>query len=258
MEKVRGVVATASITPGTKFMEKLSFDVTHYFAGWSSPEVSLIIRRAGEGEHKIFDFIRKRQKEHSNQTTVIYGLDADLIMLTLNHLHISENMYLYRETPHFIRSIDRTLDPEKLYCIDIPELAASITSEMKCGSSSRNDTHIVHYYILKCYMLGNDYMPHFPSLNIRTSGTETLLEVYRATIGARGMYLTDEDAINWKAFSILIEDLASREMELLTEYARRARMKKTLEMGRDGPPTLDDKIQNLPITNKRRGIIYSA
>ena len=41
----------------------------------------------GEGEHKIFDYIREN-KHINNEKTVIYGLDADLIMLTVNHLCI--------------------------------------------------------------------------------------------------------------------------------------------------------------------------
>ena len=55
----------------------------------------------GEGEHKIFEYIREHASEHADQTTVIYGLDADLIMLCMSHLHISRNIYLYRETPAF-------------------------------------------------------------------------------------------------------------------------------------------------------------
>ena len=51
----------------------------------------------GEGEHKLFQYIR--DIPHFNDTTVIYGLDADLIMLCLNHLSFAKKLYLYRETP---------------------------------------------------------------------------------------------------------------------------------------------------------------
>ena len=51
-----------------------------------------------------------------NTNTIIYGLDADLIMLTLIHTKICENLYLFRETPHFITSIDSNLVPERTLC----------------------------------------------------------------------------------------------------------------------------------------------
>ena len=60
----------------------------------------------GEGEHKIYEYIRTNSEYHKDSTTVIYGLDADLIMLTLNHLKYCNNMFLFRETPHFISHID--------------------------------------------------------------------------------------------------------------------------------------------------------
>ena len=62
----------------------------------------------GEGEHKIFQYIRDNQEKHSKET-VVYGLDADLIMLSINHLRFCPNIYLYRETPHFIRSLNKNL-----------------------------------------------------------------------------------------------------------------------------------------------------
>ena len=40
----------------------------------------------GEGEHKIFKHIRNNKEYHNNTNTIIYGLDADLIMLCLSHL----------------------------------------------------------------------------------------------------------------------------------------------------------------------------
>ena len=54
-------------------------------------------------------------------------------MLSINHLPISQNIYLFRETPHFIKSINSELEPDESYIIDIPELAKIITLDMNNG-----------------------------------------------------------------------------------------------------------------------------
>ena len=37
--------------------------------------------------------------------------------------------------------------------------------------------------IFLCFFLGNDFMPHIPSVNIRTSGIDYLMNAYKDTIG---------------------------------------------------------------------------
>ena len=132
---------TSAITPGTNFMRQLNEEVVEYFdkkmrdmhnnSNKKGSTLEYIISSSseeGEGEHKIFDYMRTYPEYHNSPDTVtlVYGLDADLIMLTLNHLHITKNLYLFRETPEFIKSVDSTLDANKDYLLDIPELAASI------------------------------------------------------------------------------------------------------------------------------------
>mgnify|MGYP003345650533 CR=1 FL=1 len=109
-----------AITPGTKFMEKLGKEIKKYYKNSYNNvnNVNIIVSTSddvGEGEHKIFEYIRENQIFHSKTTTLIYGLDADLIMLCLNHLNISKSIYLYRETPEFIKTINRDLEPNENY-----------------------------------------------------------------------------------------------------------------------------------------------
>lgn len=250
---------TASITPGTAFMDQLASRTTEYFAHHAKCVVKVSsAREPGEGEHKIFEHIRSTAEEHKSATSVVYGLDADLIMLTLNHLHISEGLYLFRETPHFIRSIDKDLDPEVLYCIDIPTLARAIQSELDGDHDSGLDIRRVHDYIVLCFLLGNDYMPHFPALNIRTTGVEHVLEAYRSTLGTRkGAYMTNGDQIVWKAVREVIGFLKGREMSYLSEeHACRARMAKRAGIKRRDQ-TDRDLFQLLPLKDRGAEVYIS-
>ena len=55
------------------------------FTKESTHEKKIIISASdqpGEGEHKLFQHIRNNNF-HKDETTIIYGLDADLIMLAL-------------------------------------------------------------------------------------------------------------------------------------------------------------------------------
>jgi 5'-3' exonuclease len=172
----------------------------------------------GEGEHKLFDYIRLNPEKHLLETTVIYGLDADLIMLSINHLPICNNIYLFRETPHFIQSINSELEPDANYFLDIPELTQTIIKYLNNAPSQINvieeeektDLAKVYDYIFLCFFLGNDFMPHFPALNIRTGGIDKMLNAYRVTIKPTE-YLTDGKTINWNNVRKVVTYLAKLE-----------------------------------------------
>lgn len=216
---------TTAITPGTEFMITLSKLVKKRFRNPKKYNVKEIHISSsdehGEGEHKIYQFIRNNEKHHKESTTVIYGLDADLIMLTLNHLHIAPRMYLFRETPHFIQSIDKTLNPNSNYLLDIPEFSKALSIDL-------NGKNRIFDYILLCFFLGNDFLPHFPALNIRTTGIDRLLSAYRK--------VTNENLVNgpdiiWKNVRKVIEELAKHEEEIMKEeYKARSKLSKNLKL----------------------------
>jgi 5'-3' exonuclease len=158
---------TAAITPGTIFMRKLNEKIKSYYNDPKTYNIANIIistsSNYGEGEHKIFDFIRRFPQYHSDETnTIIYGLDADLIMLGINHLPVCKNIYLFRETPHFIQSINSELEPNKEYILDLPELSKNITLNMNNDRklSDEQKKYRVYDYIFLCFFLGNDFGPY--------------------------------------------------------------------------------------------------
>lgn len=219
---------TTAITPGTVFMSKLNEKIRANYASPKDYNIETFIispsDKYGEGEHKIFEYIRAFPDYHKNTTTVIYGLDADLIMLSINHLPISSEIYLFRETPHFIKSINSELDPNENYIMDIPELTRIITDNMNNGKPLNNEQekNRIYDYIFMCFFLGNDFMPHFPSINIRTGGVDKMINAYKKTIGSSNENLTDGNKIYWKNVRKLVEFLAkAEEQNIKTEMRGR-------------------------------------
>jgi 5'-3' exonuclease len=214
---------TTAITPGTQFMKTLDHQISQAFLDPEKYGLNKIIVSGsniyGEGEHKIFKYIRDNTIFHRNLNTIIYGLDADLIMLSINHLPITPNIYLFRETPEFIKSINTELEPNECYVLDIPELAQTITLDMNNGEelSSEQQKNRIYDYIFLCFFLGNDFMPHFPAINIRTGGVDKMLQAYKATIGCTNENLTDGKIIYWKNVRKLVDFLAKNELDFLKQ-----------------------------------------
>ena len=223
-----------AITPGTNFMKKLNQTVGMHFNGNEKKYgVEKIIFSGsddrGEGEHKLFDYIRNHANEHAHEVSVVYGLDADLIMLCLNHLRISKNIYLYRETPEFVKSIDKTINPNESYLLDIPLLSQRIILEMNDYKTpnSIQEVNKLYDYIFLCFFLGNDFMPHFPSVNIRTSGIEIMMNAYKEVIGNSNNNLTNGQEIYWNNVKKLVKFLADNEYDnLIKEYKIRNKWEK--------------------------------
>ena len=263
---------TSSITPGTRFMTKLNSRMQDYCAEKGREIGSSVVyvysgsNVPGEGEHKIFEYIRENGLYHRDTTTLIYGLDADLIMLCLNHLHISQNIYLYRDTPEFIQSLDSTLSSSDQYYLDIPAFACSLEAVMHetttpllannnsaytsdsttvaakvaidatSSSASRITPDVIAAiddYIVMAFMLGNDFMPHFPSLNLRTNGMTVLLQTYANMFRVSKEYLvmrdirTGQPKIVWKTMRAFIGLLAETEHNrFMNEHKLRDRQSK--------------------------------
>ena len=268
---------TAAITPGTIFMSELNNMIAEHFSkpatnklatNKESKDTTLNIlvsgsNEAGEGEHKLFDYIRKNPEKHITETTVIYGLDADLIMLSINHLPISPSIYLFRETPHFIQSLNSELEPEANYFLDIPELTNAIIKYLNNEQKDLEETQTLNYnkvydYIFICFFLGNDFLPHFPALNIRTGGIDKMLNAYRATIKP-DENLTDGKTIQWSNVRKLISFLAKQEEQyIIAEHKARDRgennIHKNANIGRRPSASLQDdefkKFENTPQTDR--------
>ena len=189
---------TIEITPGTDFMQRLNNRLFSHFE-MMEKVVYTGCMDVGEGEHKIMNYMRENAHKLSEDTNVIYGLDADLIMLALYISPMFPKLFLARETPHFISFVNRSLEPNALYMLNINELSVQIKSETK-GSSLD--------YIFACFLLGNDFLPHFPAINIRTGGVTKIIDTFVAVT-----HLIDPitHTIDWVQFKQYILSLAMNE-----------------------------------------------
>ncbi len=215
LEKARIVAKsgfdTTQITPGTEFMNYLANHLNnHYFDG---PELVIVSAsdEPGEGEHKLFQYIRDNQITHVSQNTAIYGLDADLLMLSLFHSSYT-SLYVLREAPEFAKSINANIfdsDSASLYVLDIARFSESICETMP-----------LHDYAFLCFMLGNDFMPHFPAVNIRTHGIQHLIDAYKETGSNR--IIGQDGQISWSNFKRIVKWLAKYEEAWIKhEYLQR-------------------------------------
>jgi 5'-3' exonuclease len=249
---------TVAITPGTNFMYQLNTMITNHFNEQTCKRlhVSNVIvsgsNKFGEGEHKIFEYIRTQTDKHKNQTSVIYGLDADLIMLSMNHLPVTPKLYLFRETPHFIQSIDSSLEPNANYLLDMPEFAYILAKYMNNDKEMtiQQQKNKIYDYIFLCFFLGNDFLPHFPSINIRTGGVDKMINAYKATIGESDLNLTDGKTIFWINVRKVVQLLANQEEEFIIKEHTSRNKKERYKLPDTTPEEKLKQFESLPIYNR--------
>ena len=183
---------TNAISPGTTFMAKLSDAIKKYFKETDDPffeQLTIIIsdsNQPGEGEHKILEYLRQHQDEIlPNHNIIIYGLDADLIMLAMvSHIN---RIYLLREANEFGKEYH---DGNTSFCyLDIDLFKYSIMQELSSKIPHKMEVTdqllLVDDYIFLCFMIGNDFLPNLPSLHIKDSGLELLTEMYTSMFTSR-------------------------------------------------------------------------
>ena len=208
---------TSNITPGTQFMDKLNKYIKNYYENIfeNINNLSIMVSGSnefGEGEHKIFQYIRDNQHYHSNTKTFIYGLDADLIILCLSHIHLTNKLYLFREIPEYDNNLKEIFKNEDYCILNIEKLAFESNKQINKYNLDLND------YILLSFFIGNDFLPHFPSINIRNNGLTILLETYKNVI-KKDEKICNNGKINWKILRKFVNELSkNEENNLKSEY----------------------------------------
>lgn len=66
-------------------------------------------------------------------------------------------------------------------------------------------------WVFLCFFVGNDFLPHLPSLEIREGGIETLVAIWRENIPFMGGYLTKDGHVDLERAQFILDGLAKQE-----------------------------------------------
>ena len=202
---------TNAISPGTKFMKMLNIRLINHF-GKNKNIILDDSDNRGEGEHKILHYILNNDLEGK---ICIYGLDADLIQLSL--VSRKANIVLLRETTDY--NIENT-ESEYIY-LKIDSLKKHLLESFHLKRIVK-ESIIIDDYIFMCFLLGNDFMNHISSLNLRYGGHDVIVDTYSKLQDRYGGYfrLIDRELpniIHMTFFKEFISELSSLESDMITK-----------------------------------------
>lgn len=244
------------ITPGTPFMDTLAMSLRYWCAyklntdpAWANLKV--IISDAtvpGEGEHKIMDFVRSQRKSPShdpNTKHVIYGLDADLIMLALAthepHFRVLREDVFFQEGKVKMCKLCGQKGHDAASCAGVAaeDADSSTGEEAKKKAPTLKPFIWLHVSVLReylaaeldvpdlpfrfdleraiddwvflCCFVGNDFLPHLPALEIRENGIDTLTAIWRDNLPTMGGFVTKDGYIDLARAQVIMNGLAKQE-----------------------------------------------
>ena len=96
-------------------------------------------------------------------------------------------------------------------------------------------------WVFMCFFVGNDFLPHLPSLDIRENGIDTLIAIWRDNLPLMGGYLTKDGHVDLERAQFVLDGLAKQEDAIFrrrrqTEEKRdaNAKRRKLEEQNRNG------------------------
>ncbi|KAH9947299.1 exoribonuclease 2 [Amylocystis lapponica] len=277
-EKNKKAWDSNAITPGTPFMDFLAASLRYWVAhkmntdpGWKQMQVIISDANVpGEGEHKIMGFIRRQRTNPGhdpNTRHVIYGLDADLIMLALAthepYFRVLREDVFFQEGSrtacricgqegHYAAQctgekaeVKQTPPEQKPYIfLDVSILREYLEAELNVPQTPFpfNLEQAIDDWVLLIFFVGNDFLPHLPSLEIREGAIDTLLKIWRDELPRMGGYLTNHGRLELSRAQIILEGLARREDDIFRRRReaeeRQDQNAKRRKLEKDGVPSI--------------------
>jgi len=151
----------------------------------------------GEGEHKIVRYLAGKEKKKM----CIYSPDADLIMLGI--ALEKKNVFIFR--------------PNIYSDVDCAYFLVSIDKFKKDVAKMVGEDSIVDFVFL-LFFLGNDFLPHSPSYEIKYGGIQMILSMYQTAIKESEGLVVRKDGKYMVRVGVLrrvMEELAAREIEMI-------------------------------------------
>jgi 5'-3' exonuclease len=168
--------------------------------------------KAGEGEHKLIHELRKIP-DMQRRSICIYGLDADLILISLQHHKLSNphSMWLLRESAEF----------------NDPKLKSAEFATLSIWNLLRElPIPIEQYMALGILCFGNDFMPNLGMFSLREDGYDRALYLYQEA--------GHPDLTTPQGRSIFLRYSASKEMDVFKErISLRKRPEEKAIIGKD-------------------------
>eukprot|EP00808_Paulinella_micropora_P002684 g61129.t1 len=223
------------ITPGTEFMAKLSRHLQFYVKmklhsdpSWQKIEVILSGAEVpGEGEHKIMMYIRQMKMQpgyNPNLRHCLYGLDADLVMLALAshepHFALLREEVVFgnpsRDTPR-----KQLLKLNEFQFLHISVLRECLDLEFKPMADTlpfKYDLErVIDDWVVLAFLVGNDFLPHLPTLDIGEGALDDLYSMYRKRLPELGGYVCQNGRLHPARLEVLLAALGQKEEEIFSQ-----------------------------------------
>lgn len=222
------------ISPGTEFMARLQAHLKMFVACkvstdplWQNVKVYLSGHQTpGEGEHKVMDFIRTERSQPGydpNTRHCLYGLDADLIMLGICS-HEPHFALLREEIVYGKRQSQKRLNvPEEItfHLLHLSLLREYLELEFQAVKEPLpfefNLESIIDDWVLMCFLVGNDFIPHLPNLHIAHNALPILYKAYIDVLPTLKGYINESGKLNLDRFEKFLERLSQFDYEKFSD-----------------------------------------
>ena len=179
----------------------------------------------GEGEHTIFKYIRN-DKADINTRYVVYGLDADLIMLSF--IAYKKHIYLLRERQVFEKEF--VSDKVIFSFLDIDELKFGLIkyTSKEYDFMIKDEQEFLDDFVFFSFLLGNDFVPHVNTISINNGGLELLISNYVKMYKKMNTSLVSRKLmkINTNALCVMLKDIVKDENRLVINNSKKITIKK--------------------------------
>lgn len=228
------------ITPGTDFMDQVSKYLKWFIrkkikedALWRNLEIVFSGHDVpGEGEHKIMQYLREKRalpNYEPNQRHCMYGQDADLIMLGLaTH---EPHFALVREVVNFNsfkrgasarQTVMRNTKEAQFQLLHLSILREYIESDFGLGIEETDTFKIdkerlVDDFIFLTFFVGNDFLPHLPTLDISENAFDVIFNAYKFVVSKTHSYFVHNgDIADFDQLETFCQIIGKQEQEILS------------------------------------------